>query len=384
MKTILFVHQSADLYGSDRVLLALVTQLGKDEFHPIVLLPLEGPLLLKLRARGVECHIVPITRLSRATLSLRGMLTMPGSILKSLKAIDAIIKGRKVNLVHSNTLAVLSGALWAKLHCVSHVWHVHEIIVHPIWVRKIYAYLLTWLADWIICVSHATENNLLLDKPVLATKISVVWNGLEQPQASDNTSVSVYRQSIGMKEGELLVALVGRINRLKGQRLLVETAGLLWRQGIRNLKFLIVGSVVPGQEHFMRSLQSDIVASSASKCFILQPFTQQIETVWNACDIAVIPSTEPESFGMVALEAMAAGKPVVAANHGGLSEIVVQGGTGVLVDPGNVAALAEAIRNLAVSPADRDRMGQAGLMRYKAEFSLGRYLENIGKVYRVL
>lgn len=381
MRTILFIHQSADLYGSDRMLLALVTKLCRTEFYPIVLLPGEGPLLRELRAAGVECHVVPIARLARATLSVRGLINLPAQIAYSLKEINKVLKGRKVDLVHSNTLAVLSGAIWARLNRRSHVWHVHEIIVHPVLVRKIFTYLLYWLADRVICVSHAARNNLLLDSPRLDKKISVVWNGMERPRACDKAYINNYRAGLGLSERDVLVALVGRINRLKGQRVLVEAAHFLWLQGIRNLRFLIVGSAVPSQEHFIERLQQDIAVCAARDVVVLKPFTEQVDEVWNACDIAVIPSTEPESFGLVALEAMAAGKPVVAANHGGLAEIVVDGETGVLVAPNDALALADAIRHLAEAPFEREQMGLAGKKRYEAEFTLDRFVNNVAAVY---
>lgn len=380
-KIILFVHQSADLYGSDRVLLALVSKLDREEFLPIVLLPVDGPLVAELGAAGVECHVLAISRLSRATLSLRGLLGLPANLIGSLRAINRVLNGRHVDLVHSNTLAVLSGAIWARWHRVPHVWHVHEIILNPKFVRKVYALLLNWFADCIICVSHATKENLLQDKPALASKIQVVWNGLARDTSVDVVEVRQYQHSVGMRDGEVLVALVGRINRWKGQTLLVEAAGILWQQGVRNLRFVIVGSVVPGQEHFLIALQQAISESPARQCFVLQPFAQDVWPIWDACDLAVIPSTEPEPFGMVALEAMAASKPVIAANHGGLTEIVVQGVTGLLVPPGDAAALADAIKRLAADVKLRRQMGEAGLLRYRREFTLDCYVENMVKVY---
>lgn len=380
-KIILFVHQSADLYGSDRVLLALVSKLNREEFLPIVLLPVDGPLVAEFGAAGVEYHVLPISRLSRATLSLRGLLGLPANLIGSLRAINRVLNGRHVDLVHSNTLAVLSGALWARWHRVPHVWHVHEIILNPKFVRKVYALLLNWFADCIICVSHATKENLLQDKPALASKIQVVWNGLARDTSVDVVEVRQYQHSVGMRDGEVLVALVGRINRWKGQTLLVEAAGILWQQGVRNLRFVIVGSVVPGQEHFLIALQQAISESPARQCFVLQPFAQDVWPIWDACDLAVIPSTEPEPFGMVALEAMAASKPVIAANHGGLAEIVVQSETGLLVPPSDATALADAIKRLAADVKLRRQMGEAGLLRYRREFTLDCYVENMVKVY---
>lgn len=380
-KLILYVHQSADLYGSDRVLLALVSKLDKVKFTPIVLLPVDGPLRNQLDAAGIECHVIAITRLARATLSVRGLLGLPIDLIKSLRAISRVLAGRKVNLVHTNTLAVLSAPLWARWHRVPHVWHVHEIIVHPAFVRKAYGYLLSWFADLIICVSHATKDNLVHDRPDLAKKIEVVWNGLEHNSSVDSYAVRAYRKQLNVGDDEVLVALVGRINRLKGQSVLVAAAGLLWVQGVRNVRYLIVGSSPIGQEHYQAALQSTISQSPAKTSITFQGFTSDVWRVWEACNIAVIPSTEPESFGLVAVEAMAAAKPVIAANHGGPAEIIVNGETGYLVAPSNVEDLAESIKLLATDAPLRKKMGDAGQARYSKEFTLNRYVANITKIY---
>ena len=380
-KTILFVHQSAEMYGSDKVLLALVSGLDSNTYYPIVLLPAHGPLASELHAARIEYHILPISRLSRATLSLRGLIDLPISLIRSVKAFNRVLKDRKVDLVHSNTLAVLSGMVWARWHSVPHVWHVHEIILRPQIVRKIYTWLLSEFADGIICISRATEANLLQDKPELANKIQLVWNGLLRQNEVDTEAVSQYKNDLGLQHDEILIALVGRINRWKGQVLLVEAIGLLWEQGVRNLKVVIVGSAPDGQSHFLDTLQNAIDASPAKSCFVLQTFTANVWTVWDACDIAAIPSTEPEPFGMVALEAIASAKPVIAANHGGLAEIVINNETGFLVPPVDALALANAIKNLAVNADLRKQMGIAGQLRYHNEFTLDRYIDKMSKAY---
>lgn len=383
-KTILFVHQSADLYGSDRVLLSLVKNLDREKFYPIVLLPDEGPLVDELKLVGAECYVLPITKLSSATLSLRGLLGLPISLVQSIRAFNRILKGREVDLVHSNTLAILSGAVWAQWSKVPHVWHVHEIIVRPVTVRKIYAKLLSWFADQVVCNSFATKTNLIQDIPSLNSKTQVVWNGLVRESKVDLNAVHRYRNQLGLTDSGVVVTLVGRINRWKGQSVLVEAATLLWNQGVRNIHFVIVGSAPTGQEHFLNSLQNSINESPAKNSFTIQEFTPDVWLVWDACDIAVIPSIEPEPFGMVALEAMVAAKPVISTNYGGLVEIVVEGETGLLVAPGDALALATGIRKLVDDKRVRLEMGRNGVLRHHKFFTLTSYVKNMEAVYQSL
>jgi glycosyltransferase involved in cell wall biosynthesis len=105
---------------------------------------------------------------------------------------------------------------------------------------------------------------------------------------------------------------------------------------------------------------------------------------WRACDVAVTPSTLPESFGLTAVEAMAVAKPVVATRHGGIVEVVEEGVTGRLVTPGSIDELAGALRGYARDPDERRRHGHAGRERCEALFdadrSATRYAELVAEL----
>lgn len=382
MKTILFVHQSAELYGSDKVLFSLVTGLDRQRFRAIVVLPAEGALTDALRAKGIAVHVVPLVRLGRATWSLGGLLRLPRETFRSLRAINAALCNRSVTIVHSNTLAVLSGALWAKWQRIPHVWHVHEMIVHPKIVRVFFPWLLRLLSERVPCNSHATRQLLLESQPRLAAKSLTIWNGLDRDVSPVDESVKAnFRRKLGLKPDDVLVLLMGRINRWKGQTLLVDAAAQLRQTGLNNVHFLIVGSVPPGQGHFLTELQKKILWNKSSEYITIMDFQQDIWPLWDACDIAVVPSTEPEPFGMVALEAMAAQKPVIAAGHGGLLDIVIDGVTGLLITPNDATSLATAIISLAQDGAKRNQMGLNGRVRLQEVFSLQRYVSSFEQLY---
>jgi glycosyltransferase involved in cell wall biosynthesis len=154
--------------------------------------------------------------------------------------------------------------------------------------------------------------------------------------------------------------------------------------GIENVRYLIVGSAASGQNHFLDELNGVIAASGVSEHISVMTFQEDIWHIWDAANIAVVPSTEPEPFGMVALEAMAAGKPVVAAAHGGLLDIVVDGVTGLLVTPNDADRLANAIAVLARDKNERERMGKAGFARLDEHFSLQQYVSGFENLYGVV
>jgi glycosyltransferase involved in cell wall biosynthesis len=381
VKTVLFVHQSADLYGSDKVLLNLVRAIQGRGFKAIVLLPVEGPLRERLESAGVETYVAPVAKLSRACFSPLGLFRLPGHILRAMRHMDTLLQGREISLVHSNTLAVLGGACWARWRRVPHLWHVHELLIAPALVRVGFPWLLRLMADLVMCNSTMTAKWVVEAQPKLAQRTVVVWNGIEPPNSEID---SVQYDVDGDAPNQVCVALVGRINRLKGQVLLVEAASRLWDQGVRHVKYLLVGSPPEGQEHYLEQLRSVIASSPAREMFVVRDFQENIWPVWNECDIAVIPSTEPESFGLVAIEAMAAGKPVVAAAHGGLLDIVDDNRTGLLVPPNDVDALARALRRLIDDRTLRWEFGKAGRARQMELFSLAAQVDETIRCYEKL
>ena len=100
-----------------------------------------------------------------------------------------------------------------------------------------------------------------------------------------------------------------------------------------------------------------------------------------ALDLLVLPSRQPEPFGMVLLEAMATGKPVIATDHGGPREIVVPGETGILVPPGEPTALAGAIMELTRHATLRQQMGAAARARAERSFGLIPYVSAFEALY---
>lgn len=373
MTTVLFVHQSADLYGSDKVLLDLALGIQRRGITPIVLLPSHGPLTERLLAADIETHAVNVAKLSRAAFSAAGMIRLPMEIVNALRQIDRIVANRRIDIVHSNTLAVLAGALWAKWRSIPHLWHVHELIVSPKVAHSGFPRLVSWLSDLVMCNSTLTQKWILDVSPNLAGRTKVVWNGV-----SRNSKAS---QATKPEAKAVAVALVGRINRLKGQPVLVEAANRLWDRGVRNVTYLLVGSPPAGQEHYLVNLRRLISSSPAKNTIVLRDFVNDVWSIWDNCDIAVVPSTEPESFGLVAIEAMAAGKPVIASAHGGLLDIVVDGETGILVPPNDAEALANAIAKLADDPSLRVRYGEAGRKRQADLFSLDQQIDKTSNCY---
>ena len=369
------------MYGSDKMLLYLVSGLDASRFCAIVILPEDGPLKQELDRKGVETFIAPVAKISRSVFTPMGLLRFPLTVLSSLLGMRRTLAGKAVDVVHSNTLAVFSGAMWSLFHRRKHVWHVHEIIENPIMVRKGFPLLLSLLADKVATISKSVAESLVIERPSLSKKIEVIHNGMTPGEPTPKEEVWAFRKELGVGEEDVLLALVGRINRWKGQRLFLSAAEILLGKGVKGVVFCIVGGPPQGQEYFRDELQAAVAASPDRACIHLLDYMEKIRVVWDSCDIAVVPSTEPEPFGMVALEAMASAKPVVAARHGGLAEIVLHNETGLLFEPNDAQALAAALARLINDKALRESMGAAGRMRFERYFSLSRYVSSFERLY---
>lgn len=377
MKNILFIHQSADLYGSDKTLLLLLSKLDKTRFNPIVVIPLDGPLKEELEKENIKVIIAPVLKLYRKMFTPKNILLFFTQIKKAVSILDELNREYKFDIIYSNTLAVLLGMIYAKKRKIKHIWHVHEIIVHPKPIAYIFPKLVNRYSDIVVCNSKATMDNLISRENSLVKKALVIHNGLK---SQGENYIRIEKQDLGFKNEDFIITLIGRINRLKGHKWLLNTFINNFESN-KNIKLLFVGSPVVGQEYYLEEIEVMIREKNLSDRVKIMGFTKDLRPVLNLTDILAVPSTEAESFGLVALEAMLAKKPVIGSNHGGLTEIIVQNETGFLVEPNNEMELAKAIQKLFESQDLRISFGLNGYERAIKEFSEEKYVNGFERLF---
>lgn len=376
MKNILFIHQSAELYGSDKTLLVFLSRLNRQEFFPLVVLPSEGPLKTELEKLNIQVEIMPVLKVYRKMFTPANLFSFFKGYKKSVKALDALHARYRFDVVYSNTLAVLLGMVYAKKRNIRHVWHVHEIITTPKPVADFFAKALKRNADVVICNSYATQDNLTKRVHGLEPKCVVVHNGLDV----ERTNTVMHEPLKGYTATDVVVTLLGRIGWFKGHKWLLQA--YIEHLKDSGIKLIFAGSPVPGQESYQHELEEIIATNNLQDRVTILPFTKALQPIWDVTTIAVVPSTEPEPFGLVAIEAMLEKKPVVASNHGGLKEIVVDNQTGFLVEPQNTKALADALLQLASNAALREQFARAGYERATTVFTLDNYVNGITNILR--
>lgn len=253
---------------------------------------------------------------------------------------------------------------------VPHVVHVREIYaglaprLWPLWRRRLMQ------ADARICVSRAVAAQF---DPA---GTHVVHDGIPRPPGP---IVLAMREEVAL--APFRVAVLGRIADWKGQDVLIRALAepALAEIGARGV---IAGDAYPGEAApDIRALATELGVQDRVE---FAGFVDEPERILASVDAVAVPSTRPDPLPNSAIEAQAAGLPVVAASHGGLPEIVKDETTGILVAPGDAVDLANALRRLADDRELRRQMGAAAAEHAADRFSLDRMLDEVEAVYTTL
>ena len=376
-RRILYVHNSADLYGASRSLIRLLQGLDRSRFLATVVLPEDGPLKSSIENLGVRVlvdrSLAIVSRYSSWIIVIGYRLPI------SVRRLCRFMRKENIDLVHTNTGVILSPGLAAKMAGIPHIWHMRESFraTRPrLW--EIYSIYIRMVSDKILAVSNATAAQFSDRR-----KVTVIHNGFSLDEfAVGSNAGREFRQRFNVAETDLIIGCVGRIKwGRKGQEHLIQAASLLKARGLV-LKCLIVGSPFPGNEIHLERLKNLARDLNVQDEIIFAGELSDPKPAYAIMDIVVLPSAQPEPFGGVVMEAMAMGLPVIATNIGGSLDQIADGVSGFLVPPSDPHALAEKIELLANDPELRRRMGAAGRERLAKNFSLTEMVKKIETVYQ--
>ncbi len=155
------------------------------------------------------------------------------------------------------------------------------------------------------------------------------------------------------------IGLVGRISPWKGQHIFIRAAALV-HQRFREARFFIIGAALFGEDQYEQEIRRLPGELGIEGIVEFSGFRSDVKQAIAELDLVVHASTQGEPFGQVIIEGMAAGKPVVATDGGGVPEIVEDGHTGILVPMGNVQAMADAICQILAHPVTGPSHGRSG------------------------
>jgi len=335
---------------------------------------MDGELRCDLMQSGVEVVIRPLAVMRRASMSPAGLARTGAALARDAGGLARLARSRDVALVHTNTSVTLGGGAAARVARIPHVWHLREIYTGFERYWPAYRRLLL-SADALPCVSQATRDQL-----GDTSKASVLHDGL--PLVPARAERSAARAALKLPTDAFVVAILGRISSWKGQDVLIRAlAAMDDGDGDGEAIALVAGDPWQGEEARLRDLRALAAGLGVAARVRFAGFRSDVENLYGAADVIAVPSTQPDPFPNAALEAAAAGCCVVAANHGGLPEMLEDGVTGRLVTPGDPAALAAALAALRADPAARERLGAAAATTTRARFSPARLLERTQDLY---
>jgi glycosyltransferase involved in cell wall biosynthesis len=368
---VLFLHSSAGRYGADRQLALLASGLDPARYRALVVLAMDGELREDLHDAGVEVLVRPLSVLRRAAMSPAGLGAVAVSLARDGAGLARLARRRDVALIHTNTSVTLGGLAASRVARIPHVWHVREIYAGferywPSYRRM----LLT--ADALPCVSAATSAQF-----GGCSRALVLHDGL--PIVPARAERALARAALDLPADAFTCAILGRISTWKGQDVLIRA---LADPALADGAIAVVaGDPWQGEELRLDELRALAARLGVADRVHFMGFRPDVENVYGAADVVCVPSTQPDPLPNAALEAAAAGCCVVAADHGGLPEILRDGATGRLVTPGDPAALAAILAELRADPAQRERLGAAAAADVRERFAPVRMLDRTQALY---
>ncbi len=380
---ILYLQSTSEISGTDLTLLRTLEVLDRARFEPHVVLQREGPFGEAYRRTGARVHILSAMRQLRMQKGLgylaQYVLGYPAAVLQ----IARLARRERIALIHSNTVHNLYGFLAARLAGVPHVWHIREIVVQSPGLRALEQWLVPQFSTKFIAMNHVIAQEYMRRGGGFPPQIAVLYDGVDLEVFHPEVSGARIRRELGIGASVPFVGTVCRLDPWKGLEVFLEAAALVHRAR-PDARFLVCGGEIEGREGYevvLRRRASALGLDGAVFFTGWQYHHRDIPEVYGALDVSVQCPTAPEPYGLANVEAMACGVPIVAAAHGGPTELCVPNETALLVPPGDARAAAEATLSLLEHPDRARAIGAAGRQRAELLFDRRRCVQGLEAIY---
>jgi glycosyltransferase involved in cell wall biosynthesis len=358
----LFVQSTTEVGGAESVLFNLFENSAALRRRSVVASLSFGDGNLPARLREVGAEVIELPR---------ARLREPVGVGRTLARLRALARTRGVRAVIGNGAhPQIVGGLTARLAGIRSAFLVHMIHAHPWWRNDtLDALAVKSPCDLMLAVSKASLATLEQLRPRVTKRL--LYNGTPLRAVSADDAAQA-RAELGIRDGEILFGVFGRLQRWKGQDVFVEAAAEVARR-VPQARLAIVGGSVFGLEpEFLEGLRRRAAELGLGDRLIFTGFRKDVARLMAACDVVCHTTRVAEPFGMVVIEAMALGRPVIATRGGGPSEIIDPDVSGVLVPPEDPRALAAAMAALAEDAGRRQAIGARGAARVRESFTIDR------------
>lgn len=362
IRTVIHFTDSNTFGGTEQVLLQILEGLDRQCWRPVLFfhsMPELAPLLKKAQHLGVKLRTVPRIQ------TIQDIGRLPGFI-RALRAERPSIFHAHLSWPLACKYGLVASVL-TRVPAVVATAHLYFDLRHR---RLLHAQprLIAACVDRYLAVSRAVADQLIGDFGIPASKVQIVQNGVSIARFSRPANAALRAEFVlGTSP---VVLMVGRLEKQKGQRYLIEAA-----TQIQEARFIFVGE---GPDRAALEAQAQALGVGERVAFL--GHREDIPDLLACCDLFVLPSLY-EGLPLAILEAMAAGKPVIASDIRGNDEVVINGETGLLVPDADSTALAGAIRAVLSDHAFAQRLAEAGRARVCHEFAEDNMVSNVAQVY---
>lgn len=313
----------------------------------------------------------------------------PLTLWRNASRLSAIIRREQVDIIHARSRAPAWSALWAARRTgIAFVTTYHGAYNARTPLKKRYNSIMA-RGDVVIANSEWTARHIETEHPGAKGRVVTIPRGVELDRFSRTAvnpqRIEAVRAAFGLPRPDMRVILLpARLTRWKGQPEAITAFAMLPAE-LRAQCVLVFAGDAQGREEYQQGLLGQAETVGIRGQLRLLGHLDDMPAVLAAADIVITPSIEPEAFGRSAAEAAAMGLPVIAFDHGGARETVIDGETGLRVSPGDTAALSDALRRLLLlAPADMAAMGRRGRAYVETRFSTRALQESTLKVYQSL
>jgi len=383
---VLFLEGNIDgtVGGSYYVMFDLVMGLDRNRYHPVVGFHQDNFLAGELRDRGVEVIIFPTqpnfsfksATLNRVLAPVKKLINLNRQVVKAAAAQTRFLRENRIDLLNLNN-SIRSNHSWmlaAKRCQVPCITHEMGINFRYSRISKYFGRRL----NGIICVSHAIED-AMRKGGALFPNTTVIHCGIDLNRYVHQDSPQVLRQRHDIPDDAKIIGVVGNIREWKGQETVVRAIpGLLERH--QDLYCVLVGETGESDKEYRQKLDQLCLQSGISERVKFTGFQRNPIDYMQLMDVVLHTSIHPEPFGIVTLEAMSIAKPLISTTIGGPAEVVVDGETGILIEPGRPDLMVTAIDSMLADPENAKLMGEKGQQRLHEHFRLE---DNINKTMDV-
>ncbi|MBR8005813.1 glycosyltransferase family 4 protein [Burkholderia vietnamiensis] len=372
----LVLDQSGVLGGAELSLLEIMKHMRA---NADVLLFDDGPFRAALGEIGARVDVLDQG-------ALAGVRKQGGVSAGALKQLVALVRNvarraRRAEVIYANTQrAMVVAALAGRLARKPVVWHLRDIVSGDHFggkQLKAIKYCARFGITRVIANSDASAQAFRALTGFTPQHVDVVFNGISAGpfDALENVSQAALRARFGLPEHAWLVGSFSRLAHWKGQHLLLEAA-----TRHPDMHVVLVGAPLFGEDEYAAQLHETVARHRMGDRVHFLGFQRDVAACMKAVDMVAHTSITPEPFGRVIVEGMLARRPVVAARAGGVVEIIEDGENGLLCEPGNAAALADALGRLKHDGALRERLVASGRATAVRRFGTETYVERVEKI----